>query len=65
MTMFNGDNPFPSVSIPIVCSTGVCPSPTHQSTFCGVTMIDPLPSTGNDCYTCDYSEPIFLNCYVV
>jgi len=65
MTMFNGDNPFPSVSINIVCSTGICPSPTDQGTFCGVTMTDPLPASGNDCYTCDYSEPIFLNCYVV
>lgn len=65
MTMFNGDNPFASESTTIPCSTSVCPSPSDQGTFCGVTMDDPLPTSGNDCYTCDYSEPIFLNCYVV
>lgn len=32
--------------------------------MCLVTMTSPLPTSGNDCYTCDITSNTFLNCYV-
>ena len=32
--------------------------------MCLVTMASPLPTSGNDCYTCDITSNTFLNCYV-
>lgn len=46
---------------PAVSQT-VCPSPSGA--FCGVTFTSPIPC-GPPCYTCDISDELFLNCYVV
>ena len=32
--------------------------------MCLVTMASPLPTSGNDCYTCEITSNTFLNCYV-
>lgn len=47
---------YPSVSSNIQCS--------EAPIMCLVTMASPLPTSGNDCYTCDITSNTFLNCYV-
>ena len=37
---------------------------SEAPTMCLVTMASPLPTSGNDCYTCDITSNTFLNCYV-